>query len=191
MQCKSQPVFLKNKPIKISDVWEVRLAAPLWRRICAASQKYGVSYSEISRYCIFRLAEKGAGLRVERFRNGLAQLKQTHRKEAQLHRHIVCFYGEDIRLVRLAALEMGISVSMFIRLAVSLFLPRLEMEIHSSKAVTAYELFWRGIKRWLRVELIKINNLGLPTYRHFTFSSFPPGNWWGRGLSDHSVAFSF
>ena len=191
MKCKSQPAFLRDRPAKIEDIWEVRLTDPLWKRINASSQKFGVSFSGISRYCVFRLAEKGTGLRPDRFKKYLTELKETHGGKAPLHRHMVCFYGEDIKLVRLAALEMGISVSMFVRLAISLYLPRFEMEIHNKKAVTTQELFWLGIKRWIQVTQTKINNLGIPTFRHFTFCSFPPNNWWGRGLPNDPVSFSF
>ncbi|AFM13481.1 hypothetical protein Turpa_2842 [Turneriella parva DSM 21527] len=191
MKCKSQPAFLKHRPAKIEDIWEVRLAEPLWNRIGRSSRKYGVSFSEISRYCVFRLAEKGCGLKKERFKKILADLRETHACKAALHRHMVCFYGEDIKLVRLAALEMGVTVSTLVRLALMLYLPRLEMEIHNEKAVTAQELFWLGIKRWIQVAQTKINNLGVPTFRHFSFSSFPPTNWWGRRMPDNPFSFSF
>ena len=191
MKCQSQPAFLKHRPTKIRDVWEVRISQSIWKRIRTCSAKYRVSFTCVTRYCVFRLAEKGIQLRSRRFGRVLSQLRSCHEGDQVLHRHMVCFYGEDVKLVRLAAMEMGVSVSMFIRLALALYLPGFEMEFHNKKAVNAAVLFWRGIKRWVEVAHHKINNFGIPTFRHYTFSSFPPDNWWGCYSPDDPVAFSF
>lgn len=191
MKCNSQPAFLENRPTKIHDIWEVRISESIWKRIRATSLKYSVSFTCVTRYCTFRLGEKGNHLRTDKFGRVLSQLRSSHNGNQALHRHMACFYGEDVKLVRLAAMEMGVSVSMFIRLALVLYLPRFEMEIHSRKAVTPAELFWRGIKRWIEIAQLKINNFSMPTYRHFTFSSFPPDNWWGHFAPKDPVAFSF
>lgn len=91
---------------------------------------------------------------------------------------MVCFYGEDVKLVRLAALEMQISVSAFIRLALWLYLPRFVVKNHNRKRIHPTDFFWRGIKRWYVIPHLAINDLRLPTLRRYLFSGFPPHLWW-------------
>lgn len=189
MKPKTQPIFLLNKPIQIQDSWEVRLPLPVWDRIRHLSGYRKCSYSRITRYCIFRLAEY-ANLRWStQLTAAYTRASCKSLQSAAEHRHIVCFYGQDIILVRMAALRLGITVSGFIRLALELYLPRLELEIHSQKGVSAEALFWLGIKRWLCIPLTAINTLGLPTMRRFLFSGFPPETWWKTPPTD-KLAFT-
>lgn len=99
----------------------------------------------------------------------------------------MCLYGEDMIMIRLAALRLNLTVSAFIRLALELYLQQLEMEIHSNNAVTELEYFWRGIKRWLTLPLTVLNEDNIPMMYRYLFSGFPPEMWWGS-LAEHTFA---
>ena len=188
MKPTTQPIFLQNRPSRIEDTWEVRLAQPVWNKIRKIADCRKCSYSQITRYCIFRLAEY-ANLRWSAKMVAAYSMANCKSAGGQIqHRHLVCFYGQDVILVRLAALRLGVTVSGFIRLALELYLPRLELEFHNRKAVGPTAFFWLGIKRWLCIPLTAVNTLGLPTMRRFLFSGFPPDMWWG--LPQGKLAFT-
>ncbi len=178
MKCARQPKFLDGKPTAISEVWEVRMPSSLWREVCSTAQRRGTSFSLISRFCAFALAERNQ----LRWRRGLSELREIDRDDyasGNHHRHLVCLYGEDARLLRLAAIQLEISVSALIRIALRLYLRRLAVDIHSRRYVSDSCLFWKGIKRWIAIPLNATNDLTLPTQRSFTFQSFPPEQRWG------------
>ena len=65
------------------------------------------------------------------------------------HRHQLCLYGADEKRLRLAALEIQVSVSALIRLALKLYLPRL---IRSFTRVNINKLLRsRAVKFVLRI----------------------------------------
>lgn len=179
MQCRKQPRFLEGRPTPITDVWEVRLPTRLWEQICRLAHSRGVTFSTITRYCIFRLAAHHA----LRWKKKLLELHKEDRRaynEAQgLHRHMVCFYGEDLKLVRIMALELGITVSAFIRLAVRLYLRFLAMEKQSRRYPDDKELFWRAIKIWLEVRFCPQVEDNSPLFLRHLPLSFPPEWRWG------------
>jgi hypothetical protein len=178
MKCTRQPKFLIGKPTPITALWEVRMPISLWQKVCAIAELRETTFSSITRFCAFALAERNC----LRWRKTLAKLKEVDKKEyaeGKHHRHIVCLYGEDARLLQLAALQLGISVSALIRIALRLYLRRLAAEIHSRRYVTEACMFWRGIKRWIAIPLTALNDLTLPVLRSFTFHSFPPELRWG------------
>ena len=178
MKCRRQPAYLLSKSTPITDVWEVRLSENYWAILANSARKRRCSLSNITRYCIFRLAER-QNLSWRKFLLKAAiQVKADTPSGKEGHRHLVCFYGEDIKLVRLAAMTLGISVSAFVRLALFLFLPRLALEIHSRKSVSPKELFYLGIKRWQHVHHAALNYFHIPHLRRFAFSNFFPWQWW-------------
>lgn len=176
MICRKQPAFLTGKPTQISDVWEVQLQPALWRRLQMAAIQRQTTYSNITRYCVFRLAEKQNLRWNPVLQNALDSTRIVGR--ADLHRHMLCLYGEDVRLLRLAALTLGISVSAFIRICLWLYLPRIAMEIRSRKSVSSIELFLLGTKRWLCIPMQALNRCGIPHLRQQLFSNFLPWHWW-------------
>ncbi len=178
MQCKRQPPYLVSKPTPIADVWEIRLSDSYWRGLVNAARQRKCSFSNITRYCIFRLAERQNLTWRKSLLKAASQAKIGRPSSRQGHRHLVCFYGEDIKLVRIAALNLGINVSAFVRLALYLFLPRLALDNHSRRSVSARELLYLGIKRWQHVHHAALNNYNIPLYRRFTFSNFFPWQWW-------------
>ena len=176
MICRKQPAFLAGRPTLISDVWEVQLQPDLWHRLRMATKQRRTTYSNVTRYCIFRLAEKQNLRWNPLFSNAVKSTKVAGRKE--MHRHIVCLYGEDVRLLRLAAMTLGITVSAFVRMALWLYLPRVAMEIRSKRSVSAIELFRLGTKRWIQIPMQALNHHGIPHLRQQLFSNFLPWHWW-------------
>ena len=179
MICKKQPAFLMGKPTPISDVWEVQLQPDLWRRLKMAAAERKTTYSNVTRYCVFRLAEKQNLRWNPLLQKALESTRLISRTE--IHRHMLCLYGEDVKLLRFAAWTLGISVSAFVRLCLWLYLPRIAMETHSKRRVTAAELFLLGTKRWLCIPMQALNHFGIPHLRQQLFSSFLPWQWWPPG----------
>jgi len=91
---------------------------------------------------------------------------------------MICLYGEDVKLLRLAAMRLNLTVSAFIRLALWLYLPRLAMEKRSKRFVTREALFLLGTKRWMLIPYAALNHDHRPALRRFAFASFPPWYWW-------------
>lgn len=186
MRCQTQHPYLRNKPVQVHDLWEVLISAKLWAKIQDFSKKRKCSYTTITRYCAFRLAEKET-LRWNRAFQKAQRIAEAERNAtAQPHRHMVCLYGEDVLMLRMAALRLGITVSAFFRLALHIYLPRFDIELEHKKHVSALELFWRGIKRWKQIPLAALNHDGIPAIRCFAFSSFMPWEWWGEPASELS-----
>ncbi len=178
MQCRSQPDFLKGRPSQVTDVWEVKLPQRIADLLHKTAGKRRCSYSSITRYCAFRLAEKENLKWRSLVLKARSELSRNASPATKRYRHMVCFYGQDIRLIKLAALTLNISVSEFIRIALWLYLPRLVMDNHNRRYVSDAELFWLGIKRWLTIQLSALNNAQQPQIRRFLFSAFPPTHWW-------------
>ena len=174
MQCQKQPAFLAGKATPITEVWEVRLPLRLWQAIrqCAAGRKK--TLSTITRFCALPLADRG-GLRWFPGMRDLLTLDRREYATGPHHRHIVCLYGEDAVLLRLAALRLRISVSAFIRLALRMYLRRLAMENHSKRVVSEEALYWLGIKRWYQIPLTAYTT---PLSQRYLFLSFPPELRW-------------
>lgn len=179
MKCVRQPVYLRDKPTPITELWEVHLQERTWEAVRSCAKQRKCSYSNISRYCLFRLIEH-QNLKWNRLMSDTKDgLMGQITRGASVHRHVMCFYGEDLRAVRYAAMVLGITVSMLIRIAIQLYLPRLAMENRSRK-VSNEELFKLGVKRWQYVQCAALNHFRIPLFRQLTFSSFFPWQWWPR-----------
>lgn len=152
------------------------MQADLWQRLRLAAKQRRTTYSNITRYCIFRLAEKQNLRWNPLFLNAMKSIRMAGKQE--MHRHMVCLYGEDVRLLRIAAMTLGITVSAFVRMALWLYLPRVAMEIRSKRSVSEAELFILGTKRWLSIPMQALNQFGIPHLRQQLFSSFLPWHWW-------------
>ncbi|AFM14764.1 hypothetical protein Turpa_4131 [Turneriella parva DSM 21527] len=178
MKCQRQPDFLKNKPTPINDIWEVHLSPRIWRRLVHLATARGCTYSTISRFCVFRLAEPERLRNTALFRRLMPQIRGDMAVSKSRHRHMICLYGEDVVLLRLAAMRLNMTVSAFIRLALWLYLPRLAMENRSKRFIGPLILFQLGTKRWMSVPYAALNHEHNPALRRFAFASFPPWFWW-------------
>lgn len=186
MRCHTQHPHLRNKPVQVHDLWEVLISSKLWAKIQDLAKKRKCSYTTITRYCAFRLAEKET-LRWNRSFQKAHEIAETEQSTTtDVHRHMVCLYGEDVLMLRLAALRLALTVSAFLRLALQLFLPRFDADTDNRRCISALELFWRGIKRWKQIPLAALNHSGMPAIRRFAFSSFMPWEWWGEPTSEFS-----
>ncbi len=178
MRCYKQPPFLRNKPDKIADIWEVRLNPVLWSRIRAVTRERKISFSMVSRYCIFLLTGRAALRDRAAFRDLRQQDVEEQKLHSEHHRHLVCFYGEDIKVIRVTALELGVSVSCLIRIALRLFLRHFDMESHSHRRPSDEALFWLAIKRTYRYIHSAESNQMLHYARHYLVQCFHPHMRW-------------
>jgi hypothetical protein len=149
MKCLRQPKFLQDKPVQIANLLEVHLAETQWRTIVHLACKRGRTFSTITRFCVLRLAKKcrlGWTAKLERARE-VAQLRiSIARKEGQIHRHQMCLYGDDEKLIRVAAMDLGVTLSAFVRLALELYLYLLAMEKQSRLHVSDTDLTESAIR---------------------------------------------
>ncbi len=178
MKCKKQPDFLANKPVQISDIWEVRLPTRIWNNIRQQAAARKSTLTAITRYCLFRMIE-AENLKMRPYlRKCLEQTRAEASASTSLHRHMICFYGDDLVLVKLAAMRLHVTVSALVRIALFIFLPRLAAEIHSRHCVTEENFRLYSIKRWMRIVPSALNLKRVPMLRGFAFASFPPWFWW-------------
>jgi len=178
MKCTRQPKFLANKPVQISDTWEVRLSPRIWNNIRQLAVSRQSTLTAVTRYCLFSMIEV-PNLRMRRpLRQCLQQTINEARSSNTLHRHIICFYGEDLVLVKLTAMRLGVTVSALVRIALCLFLPRLAAEIQNRHYVSEEHYYTHSIKRWMRIVPSALNLDRIPMMRGFAFASFPPWFWW-------------
>jgi len=153
MKCMRQPRFLLGKGVQITNLIEVHLPAEQWRAIVKLARARGWTFSMMTRFCVLRLASKTAS------KTGIEwtpRLREVHdkaklrisiaRAEGQVHRHMLCLYGDDEKLIRVAAMDLGITMSAFIRLALQLYLHLLAMEKHSKWYVTDAHLVENSIR---------------------------------------------
>jgi len=168
MICRKQLPYLEKRGTPISNLWEIRLSPKLWARVIFAARSKNVSYSWIVRYCVFRLAKRKCLRMFPAMENLSRKIRENQPRAEKCHRHMLCLYGADEKLLRLRALQLGITVSMMVRLALEWFLFKIEKSIeckHSfqkgrvnagcdieaseknpTRFLDASDFFWRGIK---------------------------------------------
>ncbi|GAB4427146.1 MAG: hypothetical protein OHK0011_08960 [Turneriella sp.] len=178
MQCKKQPRFLSESPVKIKSVLEIRLAPAQWNRIKIAAWQRHRTYSTITRYCVLRLARKCSirwTPRLEEAQRGVRQGLQIAR---DIHRHMLCLYGDDEKLIRLAAMDLGITMSAFVRIAIEMYLPTLAMEKRSRHFVTNATLTAEGIRFIESIQIFAENGGPWPFFRTLTCLPFAIESYW-------------
>jgi hypothetical protein len=149
MQCMRQPKFLLGKPVQIANLIEVHLPAGQWRTIVHMARKRGWTFSMMTRFCVLRLASKCQIDWTTRLQEAHDKAKlriSIARAEGGVHRHLMCLYGDDEKLIRVAAMDLGITMSAFVRLALELYLYLLAMEKHSRWYVTDAHLVENSIR---------------------------------------------
>jgi hypothetical protein len=178
MICRKQPAFLKNKPLKITNLLEIRLAASQWWRIVELSRRRRRTYSTITRYCVLRLARKCSLRWTPRMQKARARAKEELKSIPAQHRHMLCLYGEDEKLIRLAALELGLTLTTFVRLALALYLENLAMEKRSHRFVTGERLKWEAIRFIEKIHIFATDREGYPLLRDLTCIGFALASYW-------------
>ena len=149
MKCVRQPKFLLGGPVQIANLLEVHLAAQQWRTIVHLARARRWTFSMMTRFCVLRLANR---CQID----WTARLQAAHRNaklrisiakaEGAVHRHMLCLYGDDEKLIRVAAMDLGITLSAFVRLALELYLHLLAMEKHGRWYVTDAHLVENAIR---------------------------------------------
>lgn len=178
MQCRNQPRFLADKPVHITHLLEVRLAPLHWNRIKLAALRRRRTYSTVTRYCMMRLARKCSLRWTPKLRRIEIDVKQGLAEAVEMHRHMMCLYGEDEKIVRLAAMELGITMTAFVRLAIELYLGTLAMEKQNKRVVTNAQLTWEGIRFVENVQIFAVNAGSRPFYRNLSCSYFAIESYW-------------
>jgi len=104
-------------------------------------------------------------------------LKHKYReKSAPKHRHILCLYGDDEKLLRITAMELiSITVSQLIRLALYKYLPSVEQRSFEWRYIYYY-----GTKITRRLDLLRINLLEFPAIDTIFHEKWPYRSWWRR-----------
>ncbi len=178
MQCRTQPRFLKEKPVQITHLLEVHLAPIHWNRIKLCSWQRRRSYSTITRYCALRLARKCSLRWTPKLRQTAVGVKQGLAIAKDMHRHMMCLYGDDAKIIRLAAIELGLTITGFVRLAIELYLPTLVMEKHNQRLVSNANLTWEGIRFIQDIQIFAVNGGSRPFYRNLSCLCFDPDSYW-------------
>lgn len=178
MLCRKQPRFLADKPVQIQHLLEIRLAPAQWNRLKLRAWQGRRTYSTIVRFCVFRLVRLPGLHWTARFRRAETAVAAGLAEAQEMRRHMLCLYGADEKLIRLAAMELGLTMTALVRLALQLFLPTLAMEKHSQRPVARFDFTWQAIRITEQVQVFAVNGGGRPFYRHITFENFDPGSYW-------------
>ncbi len=178
MQCRKQPRFLEGKPIQITHLLEIRLAPIHWNRIKLAAWQRRRTYSTITRYCVLRLARKCSLRWNPKLRHVAVGVKDGLARAQDIHRHTMCLYGDDEKIIRLAAMELGLTITAFVRLAIELYLQTLAMEKRNSRFVSNAHLTWEGIRFVETIQIFAVNGGSRPFYRNLTCENFDIESYW-------------
>jgi hypothetical protein len=178
MKCRKQPRFMENATIHITNLLEVRLAPIHWNRIKILVWQRRRTYSTITRYCVLKLARKCSLRWTPKLEMATQRVKKGIFIAKDMHRHMMCLYGEDEKLIRLAAMELGITLTAFVRLALELYLDALAMEKRSQRPVTNDDLTWEGIRFTETVQIFAANGGGWPFSRDLSCTRFDIDGYW-------------
>jgi hypothetical protein len=178
MQCRKQPQFLKDKPVQINNLLEVRLAPIHWNRIKIIAFQRRRTYSTLTRYCVLRLARKCSLRWSTKLRQATIVVKEGLAIAKETHRHMMCLYGEDEKIIRLAAIELGLTITAFVRLAIQLYLPMLAMEKRNRQLVDNTDLTSEGIRFIETIQIFAVNGGSWPFYRNLSCIRFGMDSYW-------------
>lgn len=178
MKCRKQPKFLEKRPVKITNVLEVHLSTRRWIRIIALAASRGKTLSTVTRFCVLRLARKVNLRWTPVLRKAHGVTKSEIQKADGVHRHVMCLYGEDEKLVRLASMQLRVTMSAFIRLALELFLERLAMEKQSLRFISDENLKWQAIRFIEKAVTHTQNIFSRPDTHRFRWLNFAACTYW-------------
>jgi len=171
MRCLRQNKYSK---LEISSLWEVHLEEDLWQKIKIVAKEHKASFSWITRYCVFRLARK-KNLSMRKAMEIHNKKIKIHQKSVTHHRHLMCLYGSDEKLLRIAAMQLGMTVSQMIRLALHWFLPKLE------KKITKWEhIYYHGTKICQHLSLTRSIQWKFPIKDLIQYQPWAYTAWWNR-----------
>ena len=149
-----------------------------WNRIRLIAALRRRTYSTITRYCVLRLARKCSLQWTPRLKAANATVRKNLVPARSMHRHMLCLYGEDEKLIRVAAMDLGITVTAFVRLALELYLESLAMEKRSHRFVTDEALTWEGIRLIEEIQIFAENTSLWPLQRSLNCFRFAFEGYW-------------
>jgi len=171
MKCKKQPKYFK---LPIVNLWEVHLDRELWNRVVLVAHWHRCSFSWITRYCVFRLVRK-KNLYMRKAMEIHSKNVRLLQKNTLKHRHLMCLYGDDEKLLRMAAMELGITVSHMIRIALHWFLKKIE------QSITKWEhIYYHGTKICSHLIRHRTNILKMPDNDRLKYIKWNEMHWWNR-----------
>ena len=182
MKCRKQ---LRYHKIPISSLWEVHLDVHVWTRVVKAAKNRGCTISWITRYCVFRLARKKNLYMRQAMKIHSNELKSKYTNLQCYHRHIICLYGDDEKLLRIAAMQLGITVSHMIRMALYWFLPKVE-----NFSIKWQEIYYHGTKICRFLSFVRKSMLKIPFFDTIFYEKWCPSQWWRRPRFSISVPFT-
>jgi len=181
MKCTKQPRFLLNRPVQITNILEVHLDKKQWQSIAAIARKRRKTFSTVTRFCVLRLARKTHLAWTSRLQkcHSDARLRFSRAKSmAEIHRHRMCLYGEDEKLIRLAAMDLGLTLSGFIRLAIELYLTMLAVEKHSPRHIPGRYLVAEAIRFVESILILALNGGPFPALRELHCRRWALESYW-------------
>lgn len=164
--------------MQINNLLEIRLAPIHWNRIKLCAWQRRRTYSTITRYCVLKLARKCALQWTPKMRAATKSVREGLNIAMEMHRHMVCLYGEDEKLIRLAAMDLGITLTGFVRLAIELYLPLLAMEKRSRRIIDDVDLTWEGIRFIESMQIFGVNGGPWPVARDLSCHRFDIDSYW-------------
>jgi hypothetical protein len=113
------------------------------------------------------------------------EVKNTHALAQTTHRHIMCLYGEDEKLLRITAMELNMTVSHLIRLALYKYLPIVEKRTFHWRFIYYY-----GTRITRYLDISRANQVKFPFFDHIFYTKWPIESWWRRPLPFLSVPYT-
>jgi len=176
MKCNKQPHGLRRASLRVKEeiknIWDVHLDVHIWENVKYAAEIHSRSFSWIVRYCVFQLVLK----KNIRWTSKMSILHENIKKNMpkKTHRHQLCLYGNDEILLRNTAMQLRISVSQLIRIALCMFLDRV-----LKKKVSKENLFWYGIKIIYEIKDFRSLKNKILAMDFRSFKSFSVNQYWG------------
>jgi hypothetical protein len=90
----------------------------------------------------------------------------------------MCLYGDDEKIIRLAAMDLGLTITAFVRLAIELYLQTLVMEKRSTRLVSNAHLTLEGIRFIENIQIFAVNSGSRPFYRNLNCECFTCESYW-------------
>lgn len=129
MKTNKKPFGNPNAKGDITGVFEILIPNEMWGKIEKAQRKHvKFTYSWIVRYSLFRLLKQKKFWRKFKFVKLKAEDKTVSKNRKACHRHSLCLYGDDHIRLKILAAELGIPISVLVRVALQWYLQEFEAD---------------------------------------------------------------
>lgn len=172
MRVNKKPFGYIQAKATITGEVEVRLPQQLYASLMQAVLNLETTMSWVTRYCVFKLIRSSTFSEVTQYDLTVAEDKEEVANEENFHRHVLCLYGRDEELIKMAASELGWTKSRLVRVALRLYLSELSND-HSADNLKKY-----GTKIVKKIEIRMTNNGFWPESSVFMYKLFEGSDWW-------------